>query len=173
MLLSWLRPPRAPKRPAPRRLWLEALDERIVPASPHFISATDTITHAGALVASFKEAGLGDTVQVSYDLSATASATYAYVNKGGNLPQAAQFTTVTGPEDVTGTFKSGKNGQITASLTLQPAPAPQSFIDAAPNGLHVALVSDSFTSVTLADTTNGVSVSLADASIVLIQSNHG
>jgi hypothetical protein len=75
--------------------------------------------------------------------------------------------------DATGTFTSGKNGNITASLTVQPPPAPQSFIDAAPNGLHVALFSVSYTTVTLTDTTNMVSVSLADQSIQLIQSKHG
>jgi hypothetical protein len=172
MLLSWLRPRRAPNRPASRRLGLESLDERIVPANAHFVSATSSITSAGALVASFKEAGLGDTVQVNYELTANASATYVYVNNGGNLPQSPQFTTVAGPVDVTGTFTSGKNGQITASLTAQPPPAPQSFIDAAPNGLHVAVFSVSYTTVTITDTTNSVSASLADVAIVLIQSKH-
>ena len=171
MLLSWLRSRPAPKRPAPRRLEVESLDERIVPAA-HFNSATDSITSAGVLVANFKEAGLGNDVMVNYDLSATATAKYTYVNKGGNLPQSPQFTTVAGPVDATGTFMSGKNGSITASLTVQPPPAPQSFIDAAPNGLHVALFSVSYTDVKLTDMTFGVSVTLAGQSVQLIQSNH-
>jgi len=124
-------------------------------------------------VATWKEAGLGDTVQVSYDLSATATAVYTYVNNGGNLPQAPQFTTVTGPVDATGTFTSGKNGRITGSLTTQPPSAPQSFIDAAPNGQNVALFSVSYTNVTLTDTNFGTSVTLDPQSIQLIQSKHG
>jgi len=125
-------------------------------------------------VANFKEAGLGDTPTVSYVLSADATAKYAYVNKGGNLPQSPQFTTVAGPVTAEGTFASGKNGSITGSLTAQPPPAPQIFIDAAPNGLHVATVSVSYTNVTLTDTTFGVSVTLADQSITLIQpGKHG
>jgi hypothetical protein len=172
MLRSWLRPRRSSERPAPRRLGLEPLDERIVPAA-HFNSAADSITSAGALVATFKEAGLGDTVQIHYTLSADATAVYTYVNNGGNLPQSPQFTTVAGPVSASDTFTSGKNGSITGSLTVQPPPAPQSFIDAAPNGLHVALFSVSYTDVTLSDDTNLVSVSLADQSITLIQSKHG
>src|SRR5262245_60556010 len=174
MLLSWLRSPKAPKkRPTSYRPSLETLDERIVPANPHLVSATSSIDSAGALVANFKETGLGDTVQINYTLFANASATYVYVNHGGNLPRAPQFTVVAGPVDATGTFTSGLNGQITASLTAQPPGAPQSFIDPAPKGQHVALFSVSYTTVTLADTTNAVFVSLADQSAQLIVSNHG
>jgi hypothetical protein len=162
MLLSWLRSPRTPsKRPAPSRPTLETLDERIVPVSPHFISATSSIDSAGALVANFKEAGLGNNLNIDYTLSAHSTATYVYVNHGNNLPQAPQFTTVQADVVAAGTF-SVKNGQVTASLTAQPPPAPQAFIDAAPNGLHVALFSVSYDTVTLTDTTNNVQVSLAD-----------
>jgi hypothetical protein len=172
MLLSWLRTRReSPKQPASFRPALESLDERIVPAA-HFNNASDSLTSAGALTASFKEAGLGDTTQVNYTLTADANATYVYVNNGGNLPQSPQFTTVTGIVSASGTFTSGKNGSITGTLTAQPPPAPQSFIDAAPNGLHVALFSVAYTNVTLTDTTFGVSVTLADQSIQLIQSKH-
>jgi hypothetical protein len=106
-------------------------------------------------------------------LTANATATYVYVNKGGNLPQAPQFTTVTGLVDVTGTFTSGKNGSITASLTAQPPPAPAAFIAATPNGLHVALFSVSYTNVTFTNTTFSDSTTLAVVSAQLIQSKHG
>jgi hypothetical protein len=172
MLFSWLRSRPAPRRPAPRRLEVERLDERIVPAA-HFNNASDSITSAGALVASFKEAGLGDTTQVNYELTATATGTYVYVNKGGNLPQSPQFTTIVTQVNEPATFTSGKNGSITGTITAQPPPAPQSFIDAAPNGLHAALFSVSYTNVTLTDTTFHVSVSLADQSGgPFIQSKH-
>ena len=173
MLFSLFRS-RTTTRPAPRRPELERLDDRIVPAGPgaHFNSAASSITSAGVLVADFKEAGLGNDVQVNYDLHATATATYTYVNKGGNLPQAPQFETVTGPVDGTGTFTSGKNGSITGTITVQPPPAPQSFIDATPNGLHVALFSVSYTNVMLTDTTFSDIAILADVSAQLIQSKN-
>jgi len=172
VFLSWLQPRRKThQRPASFRPTLESLDQRIVPAA-HFNNASDSITSTGALVANFKEAGLGNDTQVAYVLSADATATYVYVNNGGNLPQSPQFTTVAGPVSATGTFTSGKNGSITGTLTAQPPPAPQSFIDAAPNGLHVATFSVSYTNVTLTDMTFGVSVTLADQSVQLIQPKH-
>ena len=50
--------------------------------SPHFISATNSIdTSTGALVTSFKDAGLGTgTSSIAITLSATASATYQCYN---------------------------------------------------------------------------------------------
>jgi hypothetical protein len=175
MLPSWLQPSRASqKRPASTRLSLESLDERIVPAA-HFNNASSSITNAGVLVASFKEAGLGDTVQIDYALTANANATYVYVNNGGNLPNSPQFTFVAGPVLGTGSFTSEKNGSITGTLTVQPPPAPQAFIDAAPNGLHVALFSVSYNTVTLTDTTNNIAVSLASqdsGQLVFPKNNH-
>jgi hypothetical protein len=56
----------------------------------------------------------------------------------------------------TGEFNSGKNGNITASLTVQPPPSNIS----CPGGQKLQLASASYTGVTLADTTNSVSVSL-------------
>jgi hypothetical protein len=174
MFLSWLQPRRkSHKRPASFRPMLESLDERIVPAA-HFNNASDSITNAGALVATFKESGLGDTPEITYTLTANATATYVYVNNGGNLPNAPQFTTVSGPVSATDTFQASKNGTISGTLTVQPPPAPQSFIDAAPNGLHTAVFQVSYTDVMLTDTNFNVSVSLANQdSGVLIQSGHG
>jgi len=57
--------------------------------SPHFIFATNSInTSTGALVTSFKDAGLGTgTTSISITLSAQATATYQCYNKAGNKPQ--------------------------------------------------------------------------------------
>lgn len=59
--------------------------------NPHFISeGTASINSSGAYVVSnFKEAGLGSTTTTeAITLSATATATYACVNGGGNHPKA-------------------------------------------------------------------------------------
>ncbi len=124
----------------------------------HFISASDTLNSDGSMSASFKEAGLGTNVNINYTLSANGTATWVCVNNGGANPSAQNKTTVNGPVSASGTFSSGKNGNVTASLTVQPPPSDIS----CPKGQKLELASVSYTDVTLTDTTNGVSVSLGD-----------
>jgi hypothetical protein len=128
--------------------------------SPHFIRATGTLNANGSLTVSFKEAGLGTNELIDYALTANATATYVCVNKGGANPSAQNKTTVSGPVSATGTFSSGKNGQVTASLTVSPPPSDIS----CPPGQSLQLASVSYTNVTLTDTTNNVSISLGDFS---------
>jgi hypothetical protein len=128
--------------------------------SPHFISASGTLNANGSLTASFKEAGLGTNQNINYTLSADGTATYVCVNKGGSNPSAQNKTTVSGPVSASGTFSSGKNGNVTASLTVNPPPSDIS----CPNGQRLELASVSYTNVTLTDTTNNVSISLGDFS---------
>jgi hypothetical protein len=124
--------------------------------SPHFISASPTLNSDGTLTVKFKEAGLGTNQQITYTLSAQATATYVCVNKGGGNPSASNKTNVAGPVSATGTFNSGKNGNVTASLTVNP---PDSTITCPPGqSLEVAQVT--YTSVTLTDTTNNVFVDI-------------
>ena len=91
-------------------------------ASPHFIYANASLNHDGSLAVAFKEAGLGDNLLIHEVASATGTAVYACFTKSGNHPQASNKV---GPTTVSasGDFPSGKNGQITGSLTIQP-PAP-------------------------------------------------
>lgn len=124
----------------------------------HFISASAAVNSDGSLTASFKEAGLGTNQNISYALTGQGTATWVCVNKGGGNPSAQNKTTVNGPVSATGTFNSGKNGNVTASLTVLPPPSNI----ACPKGQTLQLASASYTGVTLADTTNGVSVSLGD-----------
>ena len=84
--------------------------------NPHFINASGTVNNNGSLTVSFKEAGLGDNQLISYVLTADATATYVCVNRGGANPSAQNKTTVSGPVSATGTFSSGKNGQVTESI---------------------------------------------------------
>ena len=106
------------------------------------------------------EAGLGTNQNINYTLSANASATYVCVNKGGANPSASNKTNVAGPVSASGTFNSGKNGNVTASLTVSPPPANLN----CPGGQTQQVASVTYTGVTLTDTTNGITVSLGDFS---------
>jgi hypothetical protein len=128
--------------------------------SPHFINASGALNSNGAATVSFKEAGLGTNQNINYLLSANASATWVCVNKGGNNPSASNKTTVNGPVSATGAFSSGKNGSVTASLTLSPPPVPSNF--SCPGGQKLELASVSYTNIMLTDQTNGVSIAVPD-----------
>jgi hypothetical protein len=125
--------------------------------SPHFIKAQATLSGQN-LIVSWKEAGLGDNQQITYRANADATATYVCVNKGGANPSASNKTTVSGPVSATGTFSSGKNGNITASLTLNP-PSAGGF--SCPPGQSLAVASASYTSVSITDLTNNLTESIA------------
>jgi hypothetical protein len=120
--------------------------------SPHFVRADADVSGAN-LVVSFKEAGLGTNQQITYVANADATATYVCVNRGGANPSASNKTTVSGPVSATGTFSSGKNGQVTASLTLNP-PAPGGF--SCPPGQSLEIAQVVYTNVSITDTTNGI-----------------
>jgi hypothetical protein len=120
--------------------------------SPHFIRASATLNADGTLSVSFKEAGLGTNQLITYVASADATGTYVCVNRGGGNPSAANKTTVSGPVSETGQFSSGKNGQVTASLTIEP---PASTLTCPPGQSH-QLASVSYTNVAISDSTNDV-----------------
>jgi hypothetical protein len=120
--------------------------------APHFVRASASLNANGTLTVSFKEAGLGDNQLINYTASADATATYVCVNRGGANPSASNKTTVAGPVSASGTFSSGKNGTVSASLTLSPPPSDIS----CPSGQSLQLASVSYTNVAITDTTNGV-----------------
>lgn len=125
--------------------------------SPHFINASANLSGT-SLVVSFKEAGLGSNQNIDYLASATASATYVCVNRGGGNPSAGNKTTVTAPVSQTGTFNSGKNGNVTGSLTIS-APGPGSF--SCPSGQSLQLASVTYSGVSITDTTNNITESIS------------
>jgi hypothetical protein len=144
-------------------LALMALAIVAVPAlaqNEHFIRASGTLNNNGTLTVAFKEAGLGTNQLINYELTADATATYVCVNRGGANPSAQNKTTVAGPVIATGTFSSGKNGQVTESLTVSPPPSDIS----CPPGQSLELASVSYTNVVLTDTTNDVSIPVGDFS---------
>ncbi|SRR6266568_3832962 len=127
--------------------------------SPHFINASASgPSRSGTLSVNFKEAGLGNDALISYQADANASATYACINGGGNHPQAKNKETVAGPVSAFGTFSSDKNGSISNSLTLNP-PGAGDF--SCPSGQRLVLASVSYSDVSITDTTDGITASIA------------
>ena len=123
----------------------------------HFMSASSSVNNSGALVVSWDEAGLGNE-NVTYTLTANATAIYACINGGGNHPKAANKETVQGQVSTGGSFQS-KNGRVQASLTTGPLSAG-SF--SCPSGQRLVLAKVTYTNIVLTDTTNGVSTTVSD-----------
>jgi hypothetical protein len=110
--------------------------------SPHFVSNTVEASRTGnTLTVSGKEAGLGDEEQVNIVVTATAEC----INKGEKHPKAANKESLS--EE--GTFPV-QNGKAEFELSLTAAFKPE----CAPPMTVV------FSSVTVADTTNGISKNL-------------
>jgi hypothetical protein len=91
-------------------------------ANLQFNQQSATINNDGDLVCSFKITGLGDNGTAEVVCTADASATYGCINRGGKNPSAANKQTDEGPVSGSGEFSSGKNGNVTGSLTAEPPP---------------------------------------------------
>ena len=128
----------------------------VLAANAHFVSASARRS-GNDLLASFKEAGLGDTTTVTVVLQATSTANYACFNNGGHNPAAQNKRTVVSDVSVSGQFTSGKNGSVSGSLRLSPA-GPGSF--SCPGGQHLVLQSASYSNVRIVDTTSGASIGI-------------
>jgi hypothetical protein len=126
-----------------------------------FHSATGSVNANGSLTVAFDERGLGND-NINYTLTADYTAVFACINGGGNHPQAANKETVHGAATAAGTFQP-KNGRVQASLTTA-APSAGDFT--CPSGQRLVLASVSYTGITLTDTTNGTSITVADVSRV-------
>lgn len=141
-------------------LTLAASTAAAATSGAHFLSApTGTVNSDGALVVAWEEAGLGNG-NIDYTLHASATATYACINGGGNHPKASNKETVQGQVTTGGSFQS-KNGRVRASLTTGPLSAG-SF--ACPSGQTLVLACVSYSGIVLTDTTNGVTADVADVS---------
>lgn len=132
-------------------------------AAPHFHSAKSSVTNAGALVVSFDERGLGND-NVTYALTANATALYACINRGGKNPSAANKRSFEGQVAGGGTFEV-KNGRVVESITVNPLSAPDF---TCPGGQRRVLASVSYTNIVLRDTTNGVSTTAPAVSKTLV-----
>ena len=135
-------------------------------AGPHFVGTpTGTLNASGDYVASFKEAGLGDT-PITYSLAATTETfTFQCFTKSGNTPEGS-------PNSVTFSGQSSfvtitpRNGQITGSVLLTPE---QDGASCQGGGLRLFLIAVDYEGVTLTDTTDGVSVSLPSVKVSGLQ----
>jgi hypothetical protein len=120
--------------------------------SPHFIFATNSInTSTGALVTSFKDAGLGTgTTSIAITLSAQASATYQCYNKAGNKPQGVPKSFGPTALATPPTPFPVSHGQTTASLSLGPL-GPGTF--SCPSGQILFLDSVTYSNTIVSDAT--------------------
>jgi hypothetical protein len=115
-------------------------------ASPHFLRCSASgVNDDGSLNVCFKIAGLGDNQTLTVTASATATAVYGCLNGGQQCPNAANKVTVHANVSASGDFTSGKNGQISACLTVDPPPTTLT----CPNGQDLVLVSVSYTNVSV------------------------
>ena len=114
--------------------------------SPHFLrcSASD-VNSDGSLTVCFKIAGLGSNESLDVTASATADAIYSCLNNGQQCPNAANKVEVTADVSTHGIFTSGRNGQITGCLTIQPPPTTLT----CPHGQRLVLVSIRYTPVSV------------------------
>src|SRR5262252_3205868 len=125
--------------------------------SPHFVGkVTATLTPEDNAQVCWKEAGLGDDLLINTTASADGTSTFVCVNGGGQCPNAANKTTVSGPVSATGAFSTGKNGNFVACLILSP-PGPGSF--ACPPGQTLTRSDVSFSNLRISDDTDGISAS--------------
>jgi hypothetical protein len=115
----------------------------------HFLRFSGSLDSSGDYVASFKEAGLGNT-PVTYSLTATTeNFTFQCYTKSGNTPQGApnsiSFSNTTSFVTLT-----PRNGQITGSVSLAPE---QGSADCQGGGLQLFLIAVDYEGVSLCDTT--------------------
>jgi hypothetical protein len=122
--------------------------------SPHFVGKTTaTLNDDGSLTVSWKEAGLGNNQEIDYSAGATTSTIIeGCMNNGGAFPNADNKGETGGPALATGSFSSGKNGQITASLTAFP---PETEL-VCPGGQTKVVCQVSYFDIHVTDETNGV-----------------
>lgn len=120
--------------------------------NPHFVGKTRaTLNEDGSLTVSWKEAGLGNNQLIDYSAGATdAFIIEGCMNGGGNFPNADNKGEFAGPATASGTFASGKNGQITASLTAQP---PETGL-VCPGGQTKVVCFVSYSNIQVTDETN-------------------
>ena len=132
-------------------------------ASPHFINATGSIDKTtGDYVASFKEAGLGNS-PVTYDLEANTAYQFQCFTKSNNKPNGSPNAGGPSTEN-TQTTIIPHNGQITADIRLD-VTFPPTTASCQGGGLKLCLVSASYTNVVLTDVTDNITEDLPNASL--------
>jgi hypothetical protein len=134
-------------------------------ANPHFVGKVSATLVGNDVQVCWKEAGLDDNQNITYEARAIVTATFHCVNNGGQCPDAANKVTVTGPVTARGTFSSDKNGNITACLTLNAPDPPDPGEFSCPPGQTLTLTDLSFSNITISDTTNNVSATATPSAL--------
>jgi hypothetical protein len=128
--------------------WLALGTSTAFADSPHFLSHSFSVSNStGNLQCSFKEAGLGNTIQSAAITctAGTSAATYQCFNNGGNHPRAGNKETVGGLVTNTQNFPV-RNGQTTGTVTVGPN-SPGTF--SCPSGQSLYLVQTCYDDITL------------------------
>jgi hypothetical protein len=128
--------------------------------SPHFVSASASITNAGNLTVNFQESGLGNFSTVFIQASADESDTWGCLNHGNNHPQGLDTNTapVTSPSTQ---FTVGHNGTVKGSVTITHQASPPPTFSCPAANMTVVLVAVSYTDVTVTDSTSGQSINVS------------
>ena len=129
--------------------------------SPHFVFANNSINaQTGALVTSFKDAGLGTgTSSINITLSAQASATYQCYNKAGNKPEGVPKSFGPTALATPPTPFPVRHGATTGSLSLGPL-GPGTF--SCPSGQILFLDAVTYSNTVVADATGNSANSTPD-----------
>jgi hypothetical protein len=132
----------------------------------HFMPETKaSIAESGALVVHIDEAGLG-TSEITYTLTANATATYACINGGENHPKAANKEEKVGQVSSSGTFQT-KHGRVQADMPPTGPLSPGSFT--CPSGQTRVLAAVTYKNIILTDTTNNVTDNLGSVSRIFFK----
>jgi hypothetical protein len=122
----------------------------------HFISVTASIEQNGDLNVKFKEAGLGTNQNINYLAEADATVTCNCVTHSGKCPSAANKVTETSHVAEPATFNSGKNGNVTATITLEVPACPASASPTCGNGQTLVPSAVTWENIQVTDLTSPV-----------------
>ncbi len=114
-------------------------------AAANFKSVSFSVNNQGQLVCSGDVSGLGNVSSTPATCSATATATYQCINKGGHNPSAGNKETVTAPASTGPVDVPVHNGRAQPTILVSP-PGPGSFT--CPSGQSLYLISACYTDIT-------------------------
>lgn len=129
-------------------------------STPHFVGNVTATIEGNNAVVYWKEVGLGDSQTITYMVTADGVVTY---NCGGKECSGTTNTiTVRGPVFTTGKFSSGKNGQITRNLILEPLTVKDF---SCPPDQALILIDASYSNIQITDQTNNITEAATPATI--------
>jgi hypothetical protein len=132
---------------------------------PSVRSSVGASTGLPDLLYVWTEVGIGKP-DVVYRLETVATVTFGCINTGANRPKASNKTIVTEPLQTTVELVADKNGQIAGNVVLDTGSvSPGDF--SCPTGQTLVALSATFTNNKITDTTNDVTATDEDISVIL------